>query len=83
MSPKRWSVFRCFFEEPLTGQGTGFRAQDTVEVKAKVPGIGCLRDAFYLQHFFYRHDVPNGTRVQTTGFRSEIGSRKSELRSSV
>ena len=64
MWPKRWNVFHCFFEEPLTGQDTGFRGQDTVGVKAKVPGIASLRDAFYLQHFFYRHDVPNGTGSQ-------------------
>ena len=23
MWPKRWNVFHCFFEEPLTGQDTG------------------------------------------------------------
>ena len=83
MSPKRWSVFRCFFEEPLTGQGTGFRAQDTVGDEDQGARYWLPADAFWLQHFFYRHNVPNGTRVQTTGFRSEIGSRKSELRSSV
>ena len=80
VSPKRWSVFRCFFEEPLTGQGTGFRGQDTVEVKPRCRVLLPYGTRFAYNAFFYRHDVPNGTRSQTTRFRSgEIRGRKSEV----
>ena len=60
-----------FFWEPLMGQDTGSGDKVQLRVKAKVPGY-CFPTGRVLlaAHFFYRHDVPNGTRTQ---IRPKIG----------
>ena len=45
-------VYFTVFLGAADGAGHRLRGQDTVGVKAKVPGIASLRDAICLQRFF-------------------------------